>query len=495
MSVNATGLGELLGMPELSVQTAIRPGIPTSAPDFLSIMALKAAPPAKGLAVGLPSTGDGNPTTEDAPAAATSAANVIETAESDMDMAFDLQLPAMPTQPSPVPDPKTPGARFAAVAARHLAPADPETPVPAIVAGEQGDASGDAEVEAATPDAVDREENVQAGVIAPAVPQVTTLSVPIAPPAIPAAATPVSGEPQAAPVATAGQTPSTPVSEAPDRALADAEDAPAAPAPKASVGEAVVDAETDAATPMPAAGATIAAPAMQRPVMPTRALARGSEFRAAVAAAEEAVPAARAFLNDRADTDPANIPAPLREALPASQTAQAVLAAVHDPLSARPQGADAAQGQTVPNEALLDDLLIGNAVEDQWVDQLAADVQTLVSGDRREAQLHLKPRELGDLFIRVETNGNQAKVHFTVETAAAQGFIADAAPRLQSMMENRGVRLEEASVDVGSGRQDRGEQSRETAFEQPFSTRPRGAASQAETVRAIVRQTAIERFA
>lgn len=490
MSVNATGLGELLGMPELSVQTAIRPGIPASAPDFLSIMALKAAPPAKGLAVGLPSTGDGNPTAEDAPAAAPSAANVIETAESDMDMAFDLQLPAMP-KPSPAPDPKTPGARFAAVAARHLAPADTETPVPAIVVGEQGDASGDAEAETAAPDAVDREENAQAGVIAPAVPQVAVLPVPVTPPAIPAASAPVSGEPQAAPVATTGQTPATPVSEAPDRVLADAEDTLPAPAPKVSMSEAVADVEADAAT----AGATIAAPAMQRPVMVPRALARGGEFRAAVAAAEEAVPAARAFLNDRADTDTVNIPAPLREALPASQTAQAVLAAVHDPLSARPQVAEAAQGQSVPNAALLDDLLIGNAVEDQWVDQLAADVQTLVNGDRREAQLHLKPRELGDLFIRVETNGNQAKVHFTVETAAAQGFIADAAPRLQSMMENRGVRLEEASVDVGGGRQDRGEQPRETAFEQPFSARPRGAASQAETVRAIVRQTAIERFA
>src|SRR3546814_20541240 len=54
----------------------------------------------------------------------------------------------------------------------------------------------------------------------------------------------------------------------------------------------------------------------------------------------------------------------------------------------------------------------------------------------------------------------QAKVHFTVETAAAQSLIGDATPRLQAMLENRGVKLEQASVDVG-GRADREGQGRQ----------------------------------
>jgi flagellar hook-length control protein FliK len=482
-------------MPDLSVQTAIRPGIPATAPDFHSIMALKSASPAKGavpgVAVGLPSAGDGNPTTEDAQAAPLPDAALSETNES-ADMAFDLQLPAMPAQQSPAPGPKTPGTRFAAIAARHHVAADaqPETPV---VANPDTDTDGpavDPETETDTADTPS---------IAPealAAPQPAPLPVPpaapvvVAAPTAPAEAAAVSpDQAEAESVAVTGQAAPRPNGDPLNRGVPDDKSAaPAAPLPQ--VVNAEPDAETKTTAPLPPAVSDV--PARQHPAAPAQAM-RG-ELRAAVEAAEKAGPTLSA-LADRTDPETPNMPAPLRETLPASQTAQAVLAAIHDPVSARPQAADAAQGQIVSNEAVLDDLLIGNAVADQWVDQLAADVETLVKGDHREARLHLKPRELGDLFIRLETNGNQAKVHFTVETAAAQGFIADAAPRLQSMMENRGVRLEEASVDVGGGRQDRGEQPRETAFEQPFSARPRGAASQAETIRAIVRQTAIERFA
>src|SRR3546814_11266583 len=99
----------------------------------------------------------------------------------------------------------------------------------------------------------------------------------------------------------------------------------------------------------------------------------------------------------------------------------------------------------------MDDLLVGNAVEDQWVDRLSHDVQALIASDNREARLHLRPRELGDLSIKLEMQDGQAKVHFTVETAAAQSLIGDATPRLQAMLENRGVKLEQSSVDVGGG--------------------------------------------
>lgn len=490
MSVNATGLGEMLTMPELSVQAAVRPGNPASAPDFLTIMALKAAPHAKGVAVGLPSAGDGNPTVEGAQPLVVPGADASETAESDVDMAFDLPLPAMPAPQPSASEPKASGSRFAAVAARHLAPADTETPVPATFANGEGDASGDTDVETPVSAVADSEENADA--IVPALVQTVQLPVPPTAPVAPAeAAAVVPGEPEAAPVAASGD-------RAPDPVLADAQGTPAGRAGAPPLPQAVVDAAADTATPpgSTAGVAVAAAPAMQRTVLPTPPAARGDDLRAAVETADEADPALRAFLRDRADPETATIPAPPREAA-ASQTAQAVLAAIHDaaPAARGPQAAQMAQGQAVEAEALLDDLFVGNAVEDEWVDRLAAEVETLVSGDRREARLHLKPRELGDLFIRLETNGSQAKVHFTVETAAAQGFIADAAPRLQSMMESRGVRLEEASVDVGGGRQDRGEPPRETPFGQPLGARPRSAASQAETVRAIVRQTAIERFA
>ncbi|MEA3538473.1 MAG: flagellar hook-length control protein FliK [Pseudomonadota bacterium] len=478
MSVTATGLGELLGMPDLSVQTAIRPGIPASVPDFLSIMALKAAPPAKGavpgLPVGLPSAGDGNPTAESVQAVPVPGAALDQTDEG-ADMAFDLQLPAMPAQQSPAPEPKTQSARFAAIAARHRLAADaqPETDtaVPAL----------DTDMESDTPEAPAISPEVLAAPQPAPLPVPPAAPVVVAAPTVAAATTVSPDQVEAEPVVVPGRA-------SPDDA------ARAAPLPQ--VANVAADAEAEEAAPLPATNTNapaVQAPVEQHPEMPMQAM-RG-EMRAVVEAAEKAGPALRALV-ERTDSETPGTPAPLREVLPASQTAQAVLAAIHNPVAeTRPPIADVAHGQIASNEALLNDLFVGNAVEDQWVDQLAADVQTLVNGDRREAQLHLKPRELGDLFIRLETNGNQAKVHFTVETAAAQGFLADAAPRLQSMMESRGVRLEEASVDVGSGRQDRGEQPREVPTEPSFGGRPRGAASQAETVRAIVRQTAIERFA
>lgn len=495
MSVTATGLGELLGMPDLSVQTAIRPGIPASAPDFLSIMALKSAPPAKGavpgLAVGLPSAGDGNPTTEDAQATPLPDA-AIDPTDEGADMAFDLQLPAMPAQQSPVAGPKTPAARFAAIAARHQAAADAQAETPATEMPETDAAASASDTE--TEDDTTEAPSITPGAVADPLPVPPAAPVVVAAPVTgPAAETETetsataasSGSVDTARVAIEGEA-------TPKGASSDDTAAPAPALPTAL--NAAPDAPADDAAPLPAentptanASAAPGDPASPHPAM------RG-ELRAAIEAAEKGGHSPRAR-GDRADPETQTVPTPLREAIPASQTAQAVLAAIHDPLAARPQAADAAQGQIVSNDAVLDDLLIGNAVEDQWVDQLAADVETLVKGDHREARLHLKPRELGDLFIKLETNGNQAKVHFTVETAAAQGFIADAAPRLQSMMENRGVRLEEASVDVGGGRQDRGETPRETAFERSPAVRPRGGVSAAETVRAIVRQTAIERFA
>ncbi|MBB4632817.1 flagellar hook-length control protein FliK [Sphingosinicella soli] len=501
MSVNATGLGELPALPELSLQTAARPGIPASAPDFLSIMALKTAPPAKaggpGPAVGLPSAGDGNPTSAKAqpavPAVAVPAVPAAsdETAESDRDMAIDLPLPAMPSRRSVPSEPKAPGGRFAAVAARYPAPAEPAT-VPKSATGADSDADAEAGDED-TPAVITPEARIVPQAAQPAVPIAAPFTAPVPPPP---AETAVSDSDQTSPAPTPAPTFPTP-----EPSRADQQGVPArsdGPPPFAQTGGDTPAADAQADTAMPL---TVAGPAMQRPPISER-----PANLEATEAADTAALTPGTLAGAGTESEAVTLPAPLRDAVPASQTpqavqtpqmGQAVLAAIHDaaPGLHAPERGDVSPGQAAQAEALLDDLFIGAAGDEAWVDQLAADVETLVRGDRREAQLHLKPRELGDLFIRLETNGNQARVHFTVETAAAQGFITDAAPRLHSMMETRGVRLEEASVDVGGGRQDRGEQPRETPADPLFGSRPRSAASQAETLRTLVRQTAIERFA
>src|SRR3546814_3635178 len=65
--------------------------------------------------------------------------------------------------------------------------------------------------------------------------------------------------------------------------------------------------------------------------------------------------------------------------------------------------------QQASHQQVMDDLLVGNAVEDQWVDRLSHDVQALIASDNREARLHLRPRELGDLSIKLEMQDGQAK--------------------------------------------------------------------------------------
>jgi flagellar hook-length control protein FliK len=150
--------------------------------------------------------------------------------------------------------------------------------------------------------------------------------------------------------------------------------------------------------------------------------------------------------------------------------------------------------QPAAHQQVMDDLMIGNAVEDEWIDRLAQDVQALVSSDNREARLHLRPRELGDLSIKLEMHDGQTKVHFTVDNAAAQSLIADASPRLQAMLEDRGFRLSQSSVDVGGGSAGRGGGQGGQSDGQPLMAKAPPSAVAAAT-RAAARQTAFERYA
>ena len=187
-------------------------------------------------------------------------------------------------------------------------------------------------------------------------------------------------------------------------------------------------------------------------------------------------------------------------------------ATMAEPQPRQPDAASSAQPATAPtlsasapapapgHQQVLEDLLVGHAVDEQWVDRLSRDVQALVASDNREARLHLRPRELGDLAIRLNIADGQAKVHFTVESAAAQALIAEAVPRLQSMMESKGFRLDQAAVDVGgqgtgAGRNGAGAGQADGQRTEPASMARAPAAAVEAAVRAAARQTAFERYA
>jgi flagellar hook-length control protein FliK len=74
-------------------------------------------------------------------------------------------------------------------------------------------------------------------------------------------------------------------------------------------------------------------------------------------------------------------------------------------------------------------------------------MKTLVRDGVREARLQLHPAELGRLQVTVTTEGDQTKVVFTAETAAARDAIEQSMPRLRDMLEQSGLQL--AQSDVG----------------------------------------------
>ncbi|EED30885.1 putative flagellar protein [gamma proteobacterium NOR5-3] len=81
--------------------------------------------------------------------------------------------------------------------------------------------------------------------------------------------------------------------------------------------------------------------------------------------------------------------------------------------------------------------------------ELSARMKTLVRDGVREARLQLHPAELGRLQVTVTTEGDQTKVVFTAETAAARDAIEQSMPRLRDMLEQSGLQL--AQSDVGQG--------------------------------------------
>lgn len=126
------------------------------------------------------------------------------------------------------------------------------------------------------------------------------------------------------------------------------------------------------------------------------------------------------------------------------------------PVPAQPSFQDATALQ-------LDDLMIADAVQDQWLDRLASDIQTMVQGDHKLANLKLMPENLGTLAIQIEMDQQQTNVRFTVESQAAQQAIAEATHKLVAIAEQNGVKLDQATVDLGQRRQQQQQQSERTA--------------------------------
>ena len=96
--------------------------------------------------------------------------------------------------------------------------------------------------------------------------------------------------------------------------------------------------------------------------------------------------------------------------------------------------------------------------ESGWDGELLGRVNMLVKGGIQEAKIQLSPPEMGRLEIKVSTEGDSAKIMFSVDNIAAKDAIEQAIPRLRELLEQGGLQLAHSEVaDHSQSHQDQGE--------------------------------------
>ena|GEM_PF-5258275 len=98
--------------------------------------------------------------------------------------------------------------------------------------------------------------------------------------------------------------------------------------------------------------------------------------------------------------------------------------------------------------------------ESGWDGEFLGRVNMLIKGGIQEAKIQLSPPEMGRLEIKVSTEGDSAKIMFSVDNIAAKDAIEQAIPRLRELLEQGGLQLAHSEVadhsqaDQGQGEVD-----------------------------------------
>jgi len=92
--------------------------------------------------------------------------------------------------------------------------------------------------------------------------------------------------------------------------------------------------------------------------------------------------------------------------------------------------------------------------EPSWDQEFVGRIGVLVDKGLSEAKLQLTPAELGRLEIKISTDGDQAKIVFTVQNATAREAIEQAMPRLRDMLGQEGLQLAHSEVADHSAARD-----------------------------------------
>lgn len=99
-------------------------------------------------------------------------------------------------------------------------------------------------------------------------------------------------------------------------------------------------------------------------------------------------------------------------------------------------------------------VLVAQPGEPAWNSELAGRLSLMLRNGTPEANLQLNPPELGRMEVKIATDGDQARVLFTVQGAETREVIEQALPRLRDMLEESGLSLSRFDVaDQSSERQ------------------------------------------
>ena len=115
---------------------------------------------------------------------------------------------------------------------------------------------------------------------------------------------------------------------------------------------------------------------------------------------------------------------------------------------------------------------------DNWMGTMIERIETLTAeGGTRETRMRLAPDALGQVDIAIRQDASGAiEVRIAADTPQARAILADAAPRLAEMAEQRGLKLGGSGVDAGAANTNSGSGGREPQRPAP-ALAPRSAAA------------------
>jgi flagellar hook-length control protein FliK len=241
-----------------------------------------------------------------------------------------------------------------------------------------------------------------------------------------------------------------------------------------------VEAPATGTTPVPAAAAADDGPAMLQ--VPVQTTAPAAVTPPPVAASPPAEPAVRPLEGRRSEraSETADVPA---SAVTTGQAQPAAAPAAVAVLGGETvTGTDAHAGaSTVDRERF-----------ERLVDGLAARLRVSLAGDGARVRMHLTPRELGEVVVRLELKDGLAHAHLIADTREASRMLTAAIGDLRTALADRGVQLDTMDVRVSGdaggpmhgqahaehGRQPQGGERR---GRMPLTLDPLGALTAAET--------------